>query len=131
MRSNFQLNKWVFINVLLIPVIATSIAGCQLIKGFQSSDRTFRSQLWKQPDINENSEGPRCNMVEDLMKNHLRKGMSQDEVIEILGKPDFTVKQERTLGYALGRCGYSIDIDEFRLIFDPAGKLQQFSQVQG
>ena len=70
-------------------------------------------------------------MVEDLMKNHLRKGMSQDEVIEILGKPDFAVKRERTLGYALGRCGYSIDTDEFRLIFDPAGKLQQFSQVQG
>jgi hypothetical protein len=129
MRSNSQLNKWIVITTILVPLITTT--GCQFANGFQSSDRTFRSQTWKQANSDNNSDGPRCSMVEDLMKNHLRKGMSQDEVIEILGKPDFTLKRERTIGYGLGRCGYSIDIDEFRLIFDPAGKLEQFSQVQG
>ncbi|MBW4622742.1 MAG: DUF3192 domain-containing protein [Cyanosarcina radialis HA8281-LM2] len=131
MRSNFQLNKWLIIAVLLVPLITTIATGCQFFNGAQSSNATFRSQTWKQATLDEKGNGPRCNMVEDLMKNHLRIGMSEDEVIEILGKPDFTLKQERTLGYALGRCGYSIDIDEFRLIFDATGKLQQFSQVQG
>ncbi len=47
----------------------------------------FDSALWiKHPQAEDNSN-PRAGMVNDLMKNKLKPGMSKEEVLELLGKP--------------------------------------------
>ncbi|RFS17024.1 hypothetical protein [Emticicia sp. C21] len=81
-------------------------------------NKEFNQNLWK-----DDFEGEtRAVMLSDLENKHLKKGMTKDEVIKLLGEPDgrhpdgenYTWKKE--LGYDLGNsfdpCEFIIYLDE-------------------
>src|SRR5919112_1701587 len=48
---------------------------------------SFDQEVWlDNPEMSDTSN-PRARMVEDLMRNHLKTGMSRDAVLNLLGKP--------------------------------------------
>lgn len=51
------------------------------------TSKKFDSKIWKKVDAD---SGVRHGMIDDLLKNILKKGMSRKATITILGKPDDT-----------------------------------------
>jgi hypothetical protein len=69
-----QLSKFVAFLLLCL------LAGCN----YSSS---FNQDVWlENPDVGDTSN-PRARMVQDVMKNHLKPGMSRKSVLDLLGKP--------------------------------------------
>ncbi len=69
-------------------------------------------------------------MFDDLIKNHLRKNMSKDEVVALIGKPDYEDRTE-FFSYKLGFwSGFRIDLDTLDLEFSRDGKLKKSYRVQ-
>jgi len=77
--------------------------------------RKFDKDLWVKTSIGEYTGGIvndyldyRCGMYNDLVKNHLKKGMKIEEVIKMLGKTDLKYycidKKIKCLYYRLGTC---------------------------
>lgn len=59
-----------------------------LFQFFLSSCQTdFVSSEWIEHNTVEEIKNPRQKMINDLMNNHLNKGMKRNELIKILGKP--------------------------------------------
>jgi hypothetical protein len=65
---------------LILILVAFIFIGCK-------HSPNFDKQVWiDNPDVVDTSN-PRAWMVEDVMKNHLRPGMSRKAVLDLLGKP--------------------------------------------
>lgn len=64
----------------------------------------------------------RCGMYNDLVNNHLKKGMTEQQVIGLLGKPFYKViystwyKDKNCLRYELGYCWPSVPVPNILLI---------------
>ena len=69
-------------------------------------------------------------MYEDIVDNHLEKGMSKQQVVDLLGQPD--LKNESLLfSYNLGMwSGFRMDYDSLDLVFNSSGNLEKFYRVQ-
>lgn len=94
------------------------------------NNKDFDKTTWAQFDNNYDPDNPRGKMYEDLIENHLSKGMSKEEVINLLGKPDFE-SEEYFLSYNLGMwSGGRMDYDSLDLKFNRDGKLSEFYRVQ-
>jgi len=52
-----------------------------------SCQSKFDKKIWLTHDTMKEIENPRMKMTDDLLKNHLKKGMTKAEVIKLLGKP--------------------------------------------
>jgi len=64
-------------------------------KGNYIYSEPFDQKLWmKHNDIKE-LNNPRAKMVNDLIRNHLKKGMAKSEIINLLGNPYFDGIQSR------------------------------------
>ena len=66
---------------------------------FISCQKSFNRELWIKSE-NENilyDDNPRLKMVDDLIKNHLKTGMSKSDVIAILGYPRIPQKTEENI----------------------------------
>jgi len=52
-----------------------------------NGDRKFNTERWlNNNDIND-TKNPRAYMIKDLLKNHLKNGITRDSVLALLGKP--------------------------------------------
>jgi len=72
-----------------------------LISSCGIQDKPFDSKTWQAIDGNNFSE-LREPIVNDLIKNHLYKGMTCKEVVKLLGKPEiFGDKNKKEIGYIL------------------------------
>ena len=71
----------------------------------------------------------RFDMVEDLKNGILQVGMTQDEVIALLGPSEARNGNDERFMYCLGQ--QMIDYMGFWVIFDEAGKVESFRIVQG
>ena len=80
----------------------------------------FDAAKWKAQENNTARNNPRQGMIRDLEKE-LRPGMTRDEVVALLGKPDLT--EESRYVYELGAS--SLDSLYFVIEFDTDGKLQR------
>lgn len=67
----------------------------------------FDSEKWKTWKENEVEMSLRWNMIADLEDNHDLEGMTDKEIVDLLGEPDSKVKAEWT--YYLGMAGHGID----------------------
>lgn len=90
-------------NHFLILVCACLFASCE------NKEMKFEQSKW-----NQSFDGfykYRESMVKDLMNNHLKKGMTYNEVIALIGKPENIGNLEvNTIGYILME-NYGWDID--------------------
>jgi hypothetical protein len=80
----------------------------------------FDAAKWKAQENNTARNNPRQGMVRDLEKE-LRQGMTRDEVVALLGKPDLT-EQSRYV-YEIGAS--MLDSLYFVIEFDTDGKLRR------
>ena len=84
-------------------------------------------------------DSPRGEMLEDLCENHLKPGMTQKQISDLLGKPDEVIlnPSERYgmevparhvfWDYEIGWwSGFRMDSDHLILDFDPAGKVYTY-----
>jgi outer membrane protein assembly factor BamE (lipoprotein component of BamABCDE complex) len=120
-----------------ISILAAGLAGIVffiiiLYPVFENrfDDGTFDRELWHTYHQSMDRDNPRGNMADDLRENHLRQGMKKDEVIALLGEPDFD-EQTHVFKYTLGMwSGTRIDYDSLDIEFDLSGRLVKTSIVQ-
>ena len=94
------------------------------------NDRTFDEEIWHAYHNSLDSGNPRGNMADDLRKNHLRRGMAKEQVIELLGEPE-SEKSSQLLEYNLGMwSGMGFDYDTLDIYFDSSGRLTETRIVQ-
>lgn len=87
----------------LIFVFSLFLSSC----GVQ--EKKFDKNTWN--DRDDIMYANRESMVSDLMKNHLRQGMTYQEVVELLGKPENHENiKPTTMAYEI-RVDYGWDID--------------------
>ena len=62
-------------------LIFISLSSC-------NGQNKFDQEIWLKNNDISIRENPRFKMVNDILENHLRKGMSKSSIIELLGKPN-------------------------------------------
>lgn len=92
-----KINKLAFLAILFV------ISSCA------KTDVKFNKQLW-----NKNFDGfyeHRENMVNDLLKSHLKKGMTYEELTDLIGEPqNYENLKNNTITYSIME-DYGWDID--------------------
>ena len=106
-----------FMLILFIAMIVLTCAGC-------NSNEKFNSEKWKQKSIDWWMGDTREKMVVDLINSDTIIGMIQEEVIELLGQPEY--KENKILVFLI-REKYSSDIDpdyisNLKVKFDKNGR---------
>jgi hypothetical protein len=117
----------VYRGVRLIAGLAAGVACCGvlLFKADPFNQISFNRQVWlTSPD---GMDCPRGKMAGDLLRFHLNKGMSKQEVVEVVGTPDGkdrTDTGQEVYRYYLG-CwsGLRIDEDYLDVVFDASGRV--------
>jgi outer membrane protein assembly factor BamE (lipoprotein component of BamABCDE complex) len=112
-------------------VVLIVIAGCATVAAaiaFTGKSRPFSGDSWKaaaKVSKPSNTDNPRSLMADDLLKNHLKSGMTRDEVLSLLGPAD--QERERSLWYNIGsyqRRGFLSGSDQLVVGFDENDKLK-------
>ncbi len=88
-------------------------------------DWWFDEQIWKAQHHKNNFSNPRGKMASDLKHRVLTTTMTQQQVLNLLGPPDWG--QDKTyLSYSIGDwSGFRMDGDIFVVEFGAAGKVTQ------
>ena len=81
-----------------------------------SNRTTFDSEKWKSWKESENEMSLRWNMIADLEDDYKLKGMTDKEIIDLLGEPGTKSNIEWT--YYLGMAGHGIDTGTLSLTFE-------------
>jgi len=83
------------------------------------SSRQFDQEAWmKEPE-------KRSGMVSSLTGKYELKGMTETEIIDLLGEPEEKLDEpSRQYVYYLGRAGLGVDDSLLRLSFDENGELE-------
>lgn len=76
----------------------------------------FDSERWKNWKEAETEMSLRWNMVSDLEDKYELKGLTTDEIVELLGEPDSKSRSEWT--YYLGMSGHGIDTGTLSLTIE-------------
>ena len=102
-------------NILVTIIIASF--GLIVFKAC-SNDIDFDSKKWKNwSELNEKDWNLRWDMTDDLIDNHLKKGMSIREVTKLLGGKVFSSEKKFTMHYNLGPCRRGIDYGSLEILF--------------
>ena len=110
-----------FIVIAACATLATVIA-------FTGKPRPFSEDLWKtasEVSKTSNAENPRALMADDLLKNHLKVGMTREQVLSLLGPPD--QEQKGSVWYNIGsyqRRSILSGSDQLVVGFDEKGLLK-------
>jgi len=88
----------------------------------------FDSEKWKAQRHSSARDNPRAGMLRELEKR-LHPGMTQGEVLALLGEPDS--KRGTRFTYDLGAPGFGVDYQYFNIEFDAGGKLVRHWIEQG
>jgi hypothetical protein len=89
------------------------------------NDRRFDRQTWLSGQGRRN---PRGQMLQDVLDRRLRRGMTRESVIRLLGKPDID-PGDGSAYYLLGRLR-AWEEDILRLAFDRQGRLTEISHLK-
>lgn len=94
------------------------------------NDLRFDRNVWAAYKDSSDPNNPRGQMYEDMTKKVLKKGMSKEEVVTLLGEPDFS-KEKLIFKYNIGAwSGFRIDYDTLDIHFDPQGQVTDFTRAQ-
>jgi hypothetical protein len=93
-----------------------------------SNRAKFDSEKWKNWRESEEEMSLRWNMITDLEDNYKLKGMTDEEIVDLLGVPETKSNTEWT--YYLGMAGHGIDTGTLSLTFDK-GKVRSYEITRG
>ncbi|MBQ0910044.1 hypothetical protein KBJ98_15130 [Flavobacterium sp. F-328] len=83
------------------------------------SGEKFDSNKWKTTKLdNEHDMSLRWDMMNSLRNNHKLVGMSKNEIIKLLGKPDSSFSTPKTFRYFLGYAHFGIDTGSLIIEFE-------------
>jgi hypothetical protein len=98
----------------------------------------FDAQQWQKEKGNTKQDNPRGRMVRSLLRSHTLNGKSKEEIITLLGQPDWTSSNDIPLtkvqefDYEVGwYSGFRIDPDYLAIYFDKDGKVIKYAVQQG
>jgi hypothetical protein len=89
---------------------------------------SFDTSKWKALRNSKERDNPRSRMVGEL-KQQLRQGMTQNDVVALLGEPE--IKEGTRYIYAIGASAFGVDYEYFVVEFDASGKLLRHSITRG
>ena len=107
--------RWISICILVATLGFVAILCQQRING----SGQFESAAWQSERGDYDDDNSRLYMISDLKLNHLKVGMSQRSVEQLLGEPDST--REASSVYSLGVSPYGIDSEFFVIKYDAGG----------
>jgi hypothetical protein len=112
--------------VIAIVILAT----VPTLVWFQDIANRFDRQVWLANPDPHGKDNARYRMVEDLMRNHLKKGMPQKQVREMLGEPDAQSLYEKVNNIDSYNLGYErwwgIDPSYLQIKYDKNSKVISF-----
>jgi len=93
-------------------------------------NKEFNRELWIDFHDRDELPNPRGEMLEDLTNNHLHKGMKKEEVINLLGLPDYIV-EDNLIRYELGLwAGFNVNTVYLHIEFSSADIATNIYTVQ-
>jgi hypothetical protein len=104
----------------VIGVAMAALAGAAAILAAEGTPDGFDQAGWKAQHDSTAIDNPRAGMVV-AVEEHLKPGMSRDEVLALLGPAES--ENGGTLTYDLGASPYGIDFDYLVIEFDAKGRL--------
>ncbi len=110
-------NRWIRICILTGVIVLVAMLCWNQI----GRRGRFESAAWRSERGNYDGDNSRLSMISDLEQNHLKVGMSQGSVEQILGEPDST--PEASSVYYLGVSPYGFDSEFFAIKYDSDGNL--------
>lgn len=113
----------VILCLLVIVAIAMNPATSSYV-----NQTEFNSEKWKTWVQAEDTMTLRWDMMDDLTDNYELEGMTEVEVIDLLGEPSYISNKEWT--YDLGMARYGIDTGTLELKFD-GGKVKGYEVRHG
>ena len=116
---------------LVILTLFFSLILCGFGLRGKLSGEKFESEKWKTSDLNdENNQSLRWDMMNSLRNNHNLIGLSKNEIISLLGKPDENFTNEKTFRYYLGYSHTGINTGSLIIEFEN-GIVKNYSVWQG
>ncbi len=83
------------------------------------SGEKFDSNKWKTTKLdNENDWSIRWDMMNSLRNNHKLVGMSKNQIVKLLGKPDSSFSTPKSFRYYLGYAHFGIDTGSLIIEFE-------------
>lgn len=124
----------VFRIITVLFVICSLWAGTMLLDWPSPwgvfAGKPFNRCIWLAAAGDETPLNPRTRMVWDVMINHLSAGMSREDVINILGQPDYSAESAR-FRYRVGMAsGFGIDDDTLDIHFCQSGQVAKYKLFQ-
>lgn len=117
-----QRRWWIAIALALLAAVGTYLVVASRAGGFDA-------ELWQAQRGSNERRNPRAGMVGDLLREHLRVGMSRAEVLRLLGEPDYRDRLSDV--YELGVSPVGVD-DEYLVVdYDDTGRVKHLSIRQG
>lgn len=102
------------------------------MQGFNNpfNDLPFDQKTWASNANSRDNDNPRGLMADDLLRKHLRKGMTRNQVQALLGEPDFS-SSSNPWEYMLG-CwsGFRMDADTLDVYFDDSNNVSRVRITQ-
>lgn len=118
--------KTVVLVILGIVILAGVALGA---RKFLAPDPTvFDKGRWIAEANAKPGDNKRSLMTKDLEKR-LRQGMSEDEIIALMGQPDS--RRDNRLIYNLGTPGFGVDYDHYVVELDNARKVTRYFTDRG
>lgn len=99
------------------------------------NDRVFDASVWRDYREDAIADNPRGNMAEDLKRRLMSQRPTYDEVVKMLGEPDYMTEAERMrddlLRYNLGMwTGLRTDNDSLDIYFDEQRRVREVRIAQ-
>lgn len=121
--------KWLALGAVAVFVVYAGWLYWRFHGGVFATSR-FDSAAWSAKQTAASiSSCYRGGMAEHIKEQTLRPGLKREEVVRILGQPDFEKADE--FHYVLGMCsGFRIDFDGLHVYFSPTGALERVAILQ-
>ncbi len=98
-----------FLTFIIIPsVLSSSMIFYAPMVANYLNQTSFNSQQWKHWEANTETPSLRWDMSNNLVSRYQLQGMTRNQIIKLLGKPEN--KNKNSMTYDLGMARYSIDV---------------------
>ena len=120
------------LSALLLVVLAYGLYWLhRFLDSSPWGNQSFDQEEWKSRVRDMSPWSPRGEMLHDLLENHLVPGMTRDQVVQLLGRPNLgELPPERS--YRLGMwSGMHMDYDALVVRFTEDGVVERAYRIQG